>query len=720
MSDSDLPVGSGTRQAPPLDGAELRQIADSVAVLIWMTGLDRKRSFVNQAYMDFLGLDFDAAREFDWRTSVHPEDAAQLLAASSAGEAGMRPFQLEARYRRADGAWRWLRSTSQPRFDANGNHVGFAGVAHDITESKEAEIALREREALLSALVGQSTAGFAQVDLDGNFTLVNDRFCDIAGWSSHELLGRTMQSITHPDDLVRNVPLFQRIVADGTPYTHEKRYIRKDGSIVWVSNSVSLIRRADGSRFGVLAVTLDITGRRESEALARRSAKSVQLAVESAGMATWELDLATMAGEWSANRFDLLGLPRSADRTGSFQDWLNRVHPDDRDEARDAALRCFKEGRPYSIEYRIVRGDTGEERWLQSHGTRIDDDSGEVHRFVGISFDITERKLAEERLRTSEERYRTIFEQANDFLVTADLDLNLLSVNPAVLAALGYREDEMIGQPAARFVKREGMEAARAALELKLREGGSTRTTITMLAADGSERIWESISTLMFDKNGKPVGLQAISRDMTEAKQYEAHQRLLIDELNHRVKNSLAIVQGIAHQTFKADSDPIKARAAFEGRLAALSEAHNLLTREHWAPVAMRKVIGDAVAPHAGSSARADIDGPDLMIAPKTAISLALTIHELATNAVKHGALSCPEGRVTIRWQVETPPFPGRLKLQWIESGGPEVVPPTKRGFGTRMIERGLAAELGGTVKIDFERRGLICSVDAPLPEIDA
>jgi two-component sensor histidine kinase len=148
-----------------------------------------------------------------------------------------------------------------------------------------------------------------------------------------------------------------------------------------------------------------------------------------------------------------------------------------------------------------------------------------------------------------------------------------------------------------------------------------------------------------------------------------------------------------------------------------LSEAHNLLTREHWGPVSMRQIIGDAVAPHGDGGARFELEGPDLPLAPRTAISLALAVHELSTNAVKHGALSNPEGKVSIRWsQGGTREVP-RLRMRWAESGGPPVAAPTRRGFGTRMIERGLAAELGGAVRIDFAPEGLVCTVDAPLPD---
>lgn len=709
-------MGEPAAEPLPVGEDEFRLIADSAPVAVWVTRLDRRRSFVNRAYVAFLGVSYQEALDFDWRRIIHPDDAAQLLAASVAGEASLGSFELQGRYRNAQGDWRWLHSTSQPRWDAQGQHIGFIGVAHDVTEAKTAELALREREAQLSAFINQTTAGFGQVDLGGRFTLVNDRFCEIAGWSRDELMGMTMQQITHPDDLGRNLPLFERAVREGTPYTHEKRYLRKDGGVVWVNNSVAVIRRPTGEPFGVLSVTLDVTQRREDEEALRRSEETLRLATETAGMATWEVDLETLEGLWSPNRFDLLGMPRSPDSHGTFQQWLDRIHPEDRSKVEAAARRCFERGVPYTIEYRILRAVDGSERWLQSHGSRIEYGDSRPNRFVGVSFDVTDRKHAEEELRESEARFRTIFEQANDFLITTTLDNRVTSVNPAVIEAIGYSEEEIIGRPISDFMEPDQFAISMDAFNRKLQHGGSTRLTLRLRAKDGRELIWEVNSRLSLDEQGRPVSLHAIGRDMTEAKRAEAHLRLLVDELNHRVKNTLAIVQGIAQQSFKDDVPPAVARTAFEGRLAALSEAHNLLTREHWSLVSMRQIIDDALRPHGGES-RFSLDGPDLMLLPKTAISLALAIHELATNAVKHGALSQPGGHVAISWRRVLDGKPVRLAMRWEESGGPPVTPPSRRGFGTRMIERGLAAELGGTVTIDFRPEGLVCTVDAPLPE---
>lgn len=574
-------------EKPADSDPSFRLIADSAPVPMWVTNLDRRREFVNRAYVEFLGCSYDDAVDFDWRTIIHPDDAESVLQQSIAGEASLEPFTLIARYRRGDGNWRWLSSISNPRWDNNGNHLGFIGVAYDLTDAKSAELAVREREAQLSAFINQSTIGFAQVDLEGRFTLVNDHFCDICGWSRELLLSRKMQDITHPDDLVRNLPLFEAAVREGIPFVFEKRYIRPDGSEVWVNNSVAMIKRENGEPYGVLAVTLDVTDRRRSEAALRQASESMRLAIEGAGMATWELDLATMEGPWSPNRFDILGYARTTSGRAPYSDWLARVHPDDRERAEVAAQKCFADGTPFEIEYRILRADTGEERWLRSNGSMIRETDGAVIRFVGVSFDITEKKQA------------------------------------------------------------------------------------------------------------------------------EVHQQLLIDELNHRVKNTLAIVQGIAQQSLKSTLPPAEIARAFEGRLAALSAAHNLLTTGLWQPTEMRELIRACLKPLTLAH-QIQMTGPFVSLGSKSAITLALAVHELATNAVKYGALSVPEGCVDVNWSLSST---RQLVLNWTESGGPQVSLPTHKGFGTRMLQQGLAAEFSGDVEIAFDRDGLNFKLIATLPE---
>lgn len=195
------------------------------------------------------------------------------------------------------------------------------------------------------------------------------------------------------------------------------------------------------------------------------------------------------------------------------------------------------------------------------------------------------------------------------------------------------------------------------------------------------------------------------------------HQQVLINELNHRVKNTLAIIQSIARQSLRGERTAALAGADFEGRLMALSSAHNLVTDTRWRAIAARRLFEDGLRPfgYGIDEGRIELDGPDMSLGPRLAVAFALALHELGSNAAKYGALSVPAGKVTVRWQVSDDAEP-RLRLVWKESGGPAVTQPTARGLGTRLIERGLAAELSGSVRLTFPPEGVVCEIDAPAP----
>lgn len=205
--------------------------------------------------------------------------------------------------------------------------------------------------------------------------------------------------------------------------------------------------------------------------------------------------------------------------------------------------------------------------------------------------------------------------------------------------------------------------------------------------------------------------------EIEQRKKAEQRQSLLINELNHRVKNTLAIVQGLAQQSFKGKLPVEEAREAFDARLGALAAAHNLLTRKRWETALLSEIIFDSVSATTGELAsRVTLEGSEVVLPPQTAVSLAMAVHELCTNAIKHGALSNDTGTIAVRWDVIPGESGPRLHLEWKESGGPAVTAPTRRGFGSRMIERGLAAELHGSVALEFAPGGLRCTIDAPLP----
>ena len=213
---------------------------------------------------------------------------------------------------------------------------------------------------------------------------------------------------------------------------------------------------------------------------------------------------------------------------------------------------------------------------------------------------------------------------------------------------------------------------------------------------------------------GEPGQLRValLFRDISERKRAEGHRQMLIDELNHRVKNTLAVVQGLAQQTFRVGGDSQAARLAFDLRLVALATAHDILTRENWVSADLAELVRTALAVHAGKDGRMVVEGPPVRLSPQTAVSITLALHELATNAVKYGALSIDAGSVEMRWTHDE----HRLCLTWLERDGPPVEPPSHRGFGTRLIERVFATELKAKVTMEFAPEGLVCRIDAHLP----
>jgi two-component system CheB/CheR fusion protein len=215
---------------------------------------------------------------------------------------------------------------------------------------------------------------------------------------------------------------------------------------------------------------------------------------------------------------------------------------------------------------------------------------------------------------------------------------------------------------------------------------------------------------------------ELIARDITERHRVARHMEMMLAELNHRVKNTLATVQAIAHQTLANAPDMPAFKESFQSRLLALSQTHNLLARDAWLGAPLTGIINNELAPYRHDDARANdararLQGDELNLPPKQALALSMALHELATNAGKYGSLSVPEGQVTVTWSTRMKDQRAWLQLQWTETGGPAVAQPTRRGFGTRLINEGVPYELDGEVTLEFPPSGVTCTIDVPLDE---
>ncbi len=263
-----------------------------------------------------------------------------------------------------------------------------------------------------------------------------------------------------------------------------------------------------------------------------------------------------------------------------------------------------------------------------------------------------------------------------------------------------------------------------AAMDEAIRTGGDYDIEYRVVIPSGETR-WVHARGRAAVRDETPVigggvrRMAGVSLDVTERKRAEERQRLLLNELNHRVKNTLVTVQSMAAQTLRAADNLPAFREAFEARLIALSQTHNLLTEQNWESASLREIVDAELEAFAGRE-RLDFDyARDLRLNPKATVAIGMAVHELATNAAKYGALSTPEGRVTVAWSVDPPQAPTRLLLTWTERDGPSVTPPTRRGFGARLLERGLAGELSGVVRLAYDQSGLVCAMTLPLAALE-
>lgn len=244
--------------------ARFRTLSESVPSLIWANGVDGCE-YVNREYLEFLGVPEAEVLGSGWARFIHPEDHDAYVSAYEAAVRQQAPFEAQFRFRRHD-EYRWMKSIALPRITSAGECYGYLGSTTDVTDIKQAEEGLREWGERFRALVEQATAGVVEMDLEGNHTLVNQRFCDMLGYTEAELLGMSVHAVTHPEDLPVCLQLMEKAIKTGQPSTNEKRLLRKDGTLTWISDSISRINNAHGQAVRVSTIAIDITERKEAEA----------------------------------------------------------------------------------------------------------------------------------------------------------------------------------------------------------------------------------------------------------------------------------------------------------------------------------------------------------------------------------------------------------------------------------------------------------------------
>lgn len=415
--------------------------------------------------------------------------------------------------------------------------------------------------------------------------------------------------------------------------------------------------------------------------------------------------------------------------------FLQGPQTDPQDVAR---IRSAIERRvPIELELLNHRKD-GSVFWNRLLVSPVFSDDGELTYFFASQFDVSlERDRlvrlqrdrdaleaeAEQRandLSRSEERLRFTLKAARLGSWTLDLDAMRLMASEECKRNFGRDPaDPFSYEQLLETIHPEDRKRKQEATDTAIAEHADYDIEYRILTARGEIRWLHVRGHPFYRVDGTPLSMAGITFDITARKRAEEHRDLLARELSHRVKNTLATVQSIARQTLRGAASLEEANDTLEARIRSLAAANDVLTREGGDWATLTEVVIAALHPFGvEQEQRFKIGGPILRLAPRVALAFALAIHELATNSAKYGALSKDLGRVLVSWDLIDGSQPTRLWFQWQEVGGPPVTQPTRRGFGTRMIERALAQEIGGTAEIDYRQRGVVFTAEAPLPDI--
>ena len=473
--------------------------------------------------------------------------------------------------------------------------------------------------------------------------------------------------------------------------------------------------------------------------LARRR---LALAVEATGAGVYDHRVPPDDSSFRSERWaEILGyaaaeLP-SAER---FPEWFYaQVAPGDAPRLRQA-YADFLDGRSPTCAVEIrIRHKSGEWIWIRDLArAAARDDRGRVTRVVGVTLDITEQRRREQEREELLERERAARLQAEQARkrytsVIQGLGCIVFEVDPRALrfTLVDGAAEDLLGYPVARWyepgfwIERVLHPDDRPRLERAFRDAaghpGRRTDDFRAVAADGREVWLRGLFRHETDEEGRRGAaaprVRGIMVDVTEQRRLRRKERLLTAEVDHRTKNMLAAMQAMVLQTQVNATSVAEFAGRLVGRIGAMSRTHELLAQAGWLGMRVHRLVSSALEPFAGTAA-VTLRGDDVTLPPRVAQALGLALHELATNAVRHGALSAPAGRLTVTTAIEpAADGGGKLVLRWVETGGPAVASPERRGFGSRLVERGLAYEAGGNAHLEFAPGGLRCYIEIPLTE---
>lgn len=548
---------------------------------------------------------------------------------------------------------------------------------------------------------------------DGECVYLSPSWYAFTGLAAPGGLGQGWAGPIHPDDRSKVLEAYEAAARTGQKYQIEYRLRAFDNTFRWVLDSAAPFKRRFASQpfDGYVGSIVEIQERKQAELQRDLAAMRASLSIEASEIGLWEWDLQTNLFDFSPQARRIFGFPESS-LPVTFGQMQDAIHPGDIEEVRrksaqalDPDVRAVE-----SYQYRIHRTD-GSLRWIHARGKAIfeDDPVPRPVRYIGTFRDVTDAVWQENNLRQAAERLQMAMNAAG--LAVWELDPSTGSVypSPELNRLYGFPEDAAptIQEFQSRYAPGELERVERLGREAEARGDTEIRVEVLHVWPNGEEK-WLYIQARKAEGADGSPRVIGVAMDITERKNHERQLQVVARELQHRVKNSLSIVQTLASQTFRPGQDIKAARKVFEQRLHSLARTTDLLTHEMGTGAWLGELVEACLQtfrPEGATCFR--VEGEPVTLPPKLTVAVGMALHELATNAIKYGALSVPSGIVHLSWRR----LGTQLALTWRETGGPPVAQPSTTGFGTRLLGGALFTPQEGNISVDFAPAGVVCTM---------
>ncbi len=633
---------------------------------------------------------------------VWPEDRPKIMREFEAAQARGDTYALEFRGDNPLGDHAFWQVNGKFIRNAAGQVERAVGVTQNITRQKRNEQNLRLVADRLAAAEAAAGALNYDADIAAGTVWRSGGLTRILGWAPEDIPATPegWTALKHPDDRkMSGVQHFEPFVGPDGRYSLEYRMRHKDGHYVWVLDSGQEFRDATGALTRYVGSTIDVTARKRSEQALRRQASLIELSFEP--IFVWHPERGIV--EWNKGAEQLYGFMREEALGRQSHILLKSIHPI---PLSDIMTQLRREA-SWTGEVRHHAKD-GRAIFLESRHQAIESD-GELF-VLETNHDVTERKRAD----AETARMAAIASTSQDALFGVTMDGRIEAWNPAAERLFGYAADEIVGQQISVLAdEKHRVEQQRILTSLSAGETVGPLDTMRLRKDGTSFNASLSVAPVKA-ADGKVIGMSAAVHDISDRKEWEARQILMSRELAHRVKNSFAVLQSILRSTLKASRTPEHFAEAFSGRLHSLAGAQDILTASDWKGAELGALARGQLGFYLESlPGRLTVSGPQVNLPADYAVPFGLILNELATNALKHGALSGPDGTVALSWSIEPAAEQGRrLLVDWTEKGGPDAAVRGPDGFGSTLIEKSLP---DAKVTRMFGPDGLVCKIEALL-----